>query len=154
MTVSPFGFDNPRPGMVVMWDEPISEIPVGWAICDGNNGTIDMFGKFPMGAIDDMSVGVEGGSASVTLTASNLPSHTHPNSSTGHTGDHNHNISYNENDVEPDGYGKLAGGPGNDGHTSRDGDHSHNISSVGSTGGDGAIDNNPSYYEVIFIQKL
>lgn len=153
MTVSPFGFDNPRPGMVVMWDDLISEIPAGWVICDGNNGTINMFQRFLMGAVDDVSIGATGGANSVTLTESQLPPHTHPNSSTGSTGSHNHDVKYVEDDVEP-GSGKFTGGPGTDGWTDRTGDHSHNISSVGTTGGGASIDNNPAYYEIVFIQKL
>jgi microcystin-dependent protein len=137
-----------------MWDEPISEIPSGWAICDGNNGTENMLGDFPEGEIDETKVGNTGGAATVTLSESQLPSHNHPNSNTGSTGDHSHTISYDENDFEPGSDINGGGAPGSRNSVNYAGSHSHNISSIGSTGGNASIDNNPSYYEIVFIQKL
>lgn len=152
MTIAPFGFDNPRPGMVVMWDDPISEIPVGWAVCDGNNGTIDMSGKFPCGVADEASVGNGGGLDSITLSVSQLPAHGHPDSTTTADGDHYHTIGGSRH-LDIGSYG-TGGGEGGRFNTSTDGAHEHNITSVGSAGGGGSIENRPKFYEVVFIQKL
>jgi len=41
-------------GSIIMWQNEIEEAPSGWSICDGNNGTPDLRGKFILGAtIDD-----------------------------------------------------------------------------------------------------
>lgn len=34
------------PGMIVMWSGSLSNIPTGWVLCDGNNGTPDMRNQF------------------------------------------------------------------------------------------------------------
>lgn len=152
MTISHFGFDNPRPGMVVMWDKPISEIPTGWAICDGNNGTMDMLERFPQGAIDDSSVGKEGGSKTLTLSTSQLPSHSHPGERTDGTGNHYHK--FDAHDDFDTGDSGNSGEEGSAYNTTSNGLHSHNLNSVGSAGSGASIDNVPQYYEVVFIQKL
>jgi len=33
-------------GMIVMWSGDVNAIPLGWALCDGNNGTPDLRGRF------------------------------------------------------------------------------------------------------------
>jgi microcystin-dependent protein len=42
-------------GQIVMWSGTISSIPNGWVLCDGNNGTIDLRGKFILGGIKSIS---------------------------------------------------------------------------------------------------
>jgi microcystin-dependent protein len=138
--------------MVVMWDESISDIPIGWVICDGNNGTINMFDKFPQGVSDEAHIGDEGGSHSKTLSTSQIPSHSHSGSSTNSTGDHHHTL--DGSDDFDHGSSGNAGGEGSNIATSSDGAHSHNIESVGNVGSGANIDNRPQYYEVVFIQKL
>jgi microcystin-dependent protein len=138
--------------MVVMWDEPLSEIPVGWAICDGNNGTVDMSGRFPSGVSDEASIGTGGGADSLVLATSQLPAHTHPGSTTDTVGNHKHSFSaYDDYDI-----GDYENGAGSGGRfsTTKNGAHSHNISSVGSSGSGSSIENRPKYYEIVFIQKL
>jgi microcystin-dependent protein len=138
--------------MVVMWDEPLSEIPAGWAICDGMNGTVDMSGRFPSGVADEASVGTGGGANNQNLATSQLPAHTHPNSTTDTVGDHKHTI-YGGDDFDVGSYENGAGSGGRF-NTSTNGAHSHNISSIGSTGSGSSIENRPQYYEIVFIQKL
>ena len=36
-------------GTIVMWNGDISNIPNGWALCDGKNGTLDTRNRFVMG---------------------------------------------------------------------------------------------------------
>lgn len=69
-------------GGIIMWSGASSAIPSGWVLCDGNNSTPDLRGKFVIGAGGAYAVGATGGNASVTLSVANLPSHTHSASST------------------------------------------------------------------------
>lgn len=36
--------------MILIWSGAVVDIPAGWALCDGNNGTPDLRGKFLIGA--------------------------------------------------------------------------------------------------------
>lgn len=36
--------------IIVFWSGAIADIPAGWALCDGNNGTPDLTDKFIIGA--------------------------------------------------------------------------------------------------------
>ena len=60
-----------------MWSGSINDIPVGWALCDGSNGTPDLRDRFIVGAGGSYNVGNTGGSNTVTLTTSQIPSHSH-----------------------------------------------------------------------------
>jgi len=64
---------------VIMWSGAEADIPTGWYLCDGNNGTPDMRDKFVVGAGTGGSyaVAATGGAVSVTLTTANIPAHTH-----------------------------------------------------------------------------
>lgn len=58
-------------GMIVAYSG--SEVPYGWLLCDGTNGTPDLRNRFIMGARAS-DVGKTGGEASSQLTIENLPS--------------------------------------------------------------------------------
>jgi microcystin-dependent protein len=65
-------------GTIVMWYGMPANIPSGWALCDGTNGTPDMRGRFPRGVpASTSSPGTKGGIDSLALTAANMPAHTH-----------------------------------------------------------------------------
>ena len=70
-------------GAIVMWSGKISEIPTGWKICDGNNDTPNLSGRFIVGynpnEKDYNTIGNFGGEKETWLTAeqSGLPEHTH-----------------------------------------------------------------------------
>tara|TARA_R100001460_G_scaffold102911_1_gene147830 strand:- start:2252 stop:2905 length:654 start_codon:yes stop_codon:yes gene_type:complete len=68
-------------GGIILWSGTVAAIPTGWALCDGTNGTPNLTGKFVVHADADSSgtynVGDTGGADSVTLTTSQIPSHTH-----------------------------------------------------------------------------
>ncbi len=59
-------------GMIVMWSGAVATIPIGYALCDGDNGTPDLRNRFVVGAGSTYAVDATGGSADATL-----PSHTH-----------------------------------------------------------------------------
>lgn len=45
----------------------------GWAVCDGQNGTVDRRNSFPLGWKDLGSISTAGGSETITLTEAQLP---------------------------------------------------------------------------------
>lgn len=107
------GSSIPR-GVIVMWSGRIINIPAGWALCDGRNGTPNLLDRFicsVQGSSTDP--GSTGGSTEKTLTTANLPSHNHEFTGLEHkhaipdhvhqfnvnstsNGDHWHNFPYME----------------------------------------------------------
>ena len=70
-----------------MWSGETTNIPSGWFLCDGQNGTPDLRNRFIVGAGNSYDVGDTGGSDSVTLSVTQMPKHTHNvDSSTSTTG--------------------------------------------------------------------
>jgi len=66
-------------GGIILWSGAIVNIPSGFVLCDGNNGTPDLRDKFIVGAGNGYAVGANGGNVN----------HTH-----AFTGDgHSHSIS-------------------------------------------------------------
>jgi microcystin-dependent protein len=108
-------------GVIVMWSGSVANIPSGWALCDGTNGTPDLRGRFVVGAGGSYAVGANGGAETVTLTTAQIPAHGHSGSassagghshsgSTGSAGSHSHSM----------------GGAGGHNHTTgSSGSHSH-----------------------------
>ena len=152
-------------GVIVMWSGAISAIPSGWHLCDGNNGTPNLTGKFVVHADADSggtyAPNATGGSDSVALSESELPSHTHSVSglSTSSAGEHTHTMNHQIN--------KTGGGGGTvsnavttaEGVTvninnNSAGAHTHTISgTLGSTGSGTAHENRPPYYALAYIMK-
>jgi microcystin-dependent protein len=72
-------------GVILLWSGSVASIPSGWALCNGSSGTPDLRNRFVVGAGSTYSVGDTGGSATSTLTSSELPAHTHSLSASGTT---------------------------------------------------------------------
>ena len=79
-------------GVIIMYSG--NTIPFGWHICDGNAGTPNLVDRFIVGAGGTYGVKATGGNTSVTLTASQMPVHSHSinsvNAVTSGAGAHNH----------------------------------------------------------------
>jgi microcystin-dependent protein len=154
-----------------MWSG--SSVPAGWVLCDGTNFTPDLRGRFivghqPGGAttptnatameVNYGAIGNKGGSNSVTLTAAQIPAHTHTMNTAGshqhswnytmERDDDNTGSSYNEFTKKPaaDDPGRYVQYP-----MAAAGDHTHTINN--NTGGGGAHENRPPYYVLAFIMK-
>ena len=143
--------DDDRP--ILVWTGLLSDIPAGWLLCDGNNGTPDMRERFVRGTSNsDITPGGVGGQDSLTLSETELPSHSH-SGSTSTDGDHSHTV-YHESvgnmDRDLSDMVSSGGGDHSGGRTTYDGYHSHSLS-FGSAGGTSSIDNRPAYYEVAYI---
>lgn len=67
----------PPVGVIVLWSGAANTIPAGWALCNGQNGTPDLRDRFVIGAGLAYTVGATGGEETVTLTAKQIPEHTH-----------------------------------------------------------------------------
>lgn len=61
-------------GSIIMYNGKAEEIPSGWAICDGENGTPNLIDRFILGS---NICGSTGGASQVTLSVSQLPPHKH-----------------------------------------------------------------------------
>jgi len=72
-------------GLIVMWSGPLSQLPPGWALCDGANGTPDLRDRFIVGARADYS-GVPKCTLTDTPTQNGgTVTHTHTFTTNGHT---------------------------------------------------------------------
>ena len=61
-------------GSIIMFNGQAADIPSGWAICDGTNGTPNLMDKFVKGS---NIAGSTGGASQVTLSVAQLPPHRH-----------------------------------------------------------------------------
>lgn len=151
-------FNTPVPSNVIIpWFDTIDRIPNGWVLCDGNNGTPDFTDKFIRSVPDTATdPGTTGGTASYTMSTSQLPSHSH-NGSTSNTGSHTHkwdeSSSNADLDLGSDNCYHRANTNNSTMYSTQQGSHAHNAN-ANSTGGNSSIDNIPKHTETLFIQKL
>jgi hypothetical protein len=134
-------------GGIVIWSGAIQDIPTGWRLCDGTNGTPDLRNRFIIGAGDIYNVGDVGGSANAIL-----PSHQHPNSVTSTAPTHTHSWGYNTGGGY---YPYLTGTNGGTLNTSTVAAHTH-TGTINAAGGteDGVGKNLPPYYALCYIQQI
>jgi len=64
-------------GVISMWSGSTQNIPSGWTLCDGTDGTPDLTDRFVVGSGNEYSTGDVGGEKTVTLTEEQLASHSH-----------------------------------------------------------------------------
>ena len=131
--------DKTPVGVIVMWSG--SEIPTGWALCDGTNGTPDLRNRFIVGAGDEYAIGAIGGDKEVALTIEQMPKHNHGNM------------------WWFSGYGANCPEKDRSPYTiATDSAHNSSCGATGFTGGkDGstqAHENRPPYYALAYIMKI
>ena len=64
-------------GGIIMWSGAVDEIPTGYLLCDGTNGTPDLRDRFVVGAGSTYAVDGTGGEATHALIADEIPPHLH-----------------------------------------------------------------------------
>lgn len=69
--------DSVPKGTILPWYGNLSQLPKGYAVCNGKNGTPDLRNKFLVGAGSTYNLGATGGAAEVKLTADQNVSHYH-----------------------------------------------------------------------------
>ena len=99
-------------GGIIMWSG--IAVPPGWALCDGNNGTPDLKGKFIVGTGGTYTIGNTGGADTVTLSEAQMPRH-------------NHNIGVDDNTHSHTGSTNNSGSHSHSGSTTTEGNHSHTM---------------------------
>jgi microcystin-dependent protein len=151
-------------GTIVMWSGSIADIPTGWVLCNGGNGTPDLRERFVVGAGgDNTDSSVTGGpynpgdagsnNHEVTLTIAQMPSHKHTGS-TNSAGSHSHRYRTQYGSTTASGSNNQAATPlYHDSTTGSSGSHSHTMN-LNNTGGNQAHENRPPYYALCFIMKL
>lgn len=117
-------------GAIVWWSGPVDTIPVGWHICDGQDGTIDLRDKFILAAGENHTVGEIGGEEEHKLTIAEMPSH-------------KHSMTVLSN-----------GSPSNFTPVLRGNASSTTIKNTEETGGNQPHNNMPPYYALYAIQKI
>jgi microcystin-dependent protein len=126
-------------GMIMMWNGQVANIPAGWALCDGGNGTPDLRDRFIVGAGSSYGVGDTGGEASHKLIIDEMPRHSHKSAT-------------NTNVIAGNGWASgFAGGGSNGidtgGVTTRFNDL------ITDQGGSLPHENRPPYYALCYIMK-
>ena len=115
-------------GGIIMWSGATNNIPSGWALCDGQNGTPNLQDRFIVGAGSTYAVDATGGSADATLVS------------------HTHNLLYN--------HGSFGGSSGAVTPRSGNTPDTPGISGRVSTEGSSATNANlPPYYALAYIIK-
>ncbi len=80
-------------GLILMWHGLIANIPAGWVLCDGNNGTPDLRESFVKGAAAATEAGASGGSATHTHAGHSAHAVTQPNAHAAFA-THQHGVAY------------------------------------------------------------
>lgn len=137
-------------GGIIMWSGQVSNIPSGWALCNGSNGTPDLRNRFIVGAgVNNGSgnyswskttgvatgfygVGNTGGSVGVGLTIGEMPSHSHTVVAANST----------------------SSGTQYTDHSGTDTPEYLNTITSSSAGGDLYHENRPPYYALAFIMRI
>lgn len=149
-------------GIIVLWKGAIADIPHGWALCDGTQGTEDLRNVFVPGAGGTYAVNATGGadtlnlahihSADGTLAAANESAHTH-GPGTLLTG------GPSTTSVVQSGTGSTVAGSGHQhsvltGATDPGSAHGHDVTGDTSSSLSATTENRPRYYAKAYIQKL
>lgn len=146
-----------KDGMIMMWTGSIA--PSGWALCDGNNGTPDLRGRFVLSSTysndvifesdpltANYTVGDTGGEQVVTLTEDEMPTHSHqwglePKQFIQQTKNNDNAILPGSNSTPYKGIKTDEG-------------YFNNLTGIYNSGGDEPHENRPPYYVLAYIMKV
>lgn len=66
MAIQTWAIEEVRSGNISLWHGLLANIPTGYVLCDGTNGTPDLRDKFVKGAANGQNPGTTGGAATHT----------------------------------------------------------------------------------------
>ena len=122
-------------GGIIMWSGTVANIPSGWYLCNGSYGTPDLRDRFVVGAGSSYNPGNTGGSETVSISTSNMPSHNHSVSSHSHSiPSHAHTVSSHSHTIGAHTHSFSGSGTGTSGVQSDNHYHSGNTSGAGAHG--------------------
>ena len=131
-------------GAILMWSGDPAQLPAGWVLCDGTNGTPDLKGRFVVGYdpndADYSAPNKTGGEKMHTLTVAEMPSHAH----SGQTA--SHRLSLRKTGWVGGTHGLAAAAD----KGAANFDHRHNFTTA-PQGGGAAHENRPPYYVLAYI---
>ena len=150
-------------GMIILWSGNTGNIPTGFVLCDGNNGTPNLTDRFVVGAGAAYSPGATGGNDQQTLSINQIPSHNHSASSSSSVTDsgHVHSTSFDGKKYFPGGGSTSIGFGGAGGYpadvfsmnSQTTGISVNTTTTIGNTGSGSAIDIRPRFYALCYIMK-
>lgn len=129
------GLEGIPSGGIIAYSGEAETIPEGWAVCDGENGTPDLRGRFILGASETHAMGETGGEEEVTLTVDHIPKHAHA-----------YRIAKGGRSIVSSSVGNNTGYP----YLSSASD----LENTSEAGYNKAHPNMPPYYALIYIMKL
>lgn len=132
---------SPRKGDIALWLGDPNDIPVGWDLCDGNNGTPNLSDKY--------------------IKISSTPGNTGGGNTHGHTsvGSHTHTATGSHTHTGSTGGPNDTSNPAGNGHSHSNSVHTHPVSSVqsvtptweSSTIDTDTVSNEPLYRTAVYV---
>jgi hypothetical protein len=154
-------------GGIIIWSGSINNIPAGWRLCNGQNGTPDLRSRFIVGAgSPEYAVGDTGGAAThshIVNPHTHSIDHNHPSGLTGYAGSHSHDLVLSETYTGEDDTRRLSVNNiyGAELETGYEAGHRHTFdvpNYVGESGpaspGTSSASNVPPYYALAFIMRV
>jgi microcystin-dependent protein len=142
-------FDTLPPGTILSWRwnvDSSNPLPLGWALCDGQNGTPDLRGRFVLGAgqgnrLTNRVHEEQGGDETVTLDIGKIPSH-------------DHKIPRIKSNMTGNNYERWYPPQPGQNVNAIDYNNMDNFYLSKTTGGGQPHNNMPPYYVLVYIMKL
>lgn len=146
-------------GSIIPWYGQIKDIPGGFALCDGKNGTPDLRNRFLVGAGNIYGLGNTGGADSVKLSGTQIGNHYHGvgDITMGNNSGYFLVMDHTENFVMPPRSGTVHWNGKNTGGSFAGAANvvGEQITSLAiSTAAQEAHENRPPYYALYYIMKL
>ena len=151
-------------GGIILWYGLVANIPTGWALCNGANGTPDLRERFVIGASTTLETGSTGGSKAKTTSSDG--GHSHTITVNNHTltaaqmPSHSHSFDYASEsfvngDIDSGSTGSISYSSRNTGGAGSSNSHNHSAGSNSVSNHSHTIDDaRPPFYALAYIMKI